>query len=255
MQLSNERVQALMANFDTSGDGVLRIDEFKSINKFRSKLDFLAIEEQATTKVKVERKKKLMVEEAMMEAAVALVNERKPTTSDKILSVLPYLFPLMDGLQYGRFLLEGQSNPLLAPVGLLYSLYQIIPFSGFILFFALSSLSNNTKINRLVRFNMQQAIFVDIALFFPGILFGLSSAVFPASGNNIPANILELPSNVVFGVLLATLAYCTVSSLGGKEPNKLPILSKAVLQRVPTLDMMLAQDMDKPKGDDDDDKE
>jgi len=87
-----------MANFDTSGDGVLRIDEFKSINKFRSKLDFLAIEEQATcvhttTKVKVERKKKLMVEEAMMESAVALVNERKPTTSDKILSVLPYLFP------------------------------------------------------------------------------------------------------------------------------------------------------------------
>ena len=244
-----------MANFDTSGDGVLRIDEFKSINKFRSKLDFLAIEEQATTKVKVERKKKLMVEEAMMEAAVALVNERKPTTSDKILSVLPYLFPLMDGLQYGRFLLEGQSNPLLAPVGLLYSLYQIIPFSGFILFFALSSLSNNTKINRLVRFNMQQAIFVDIALFFPGILFGLSLVVFPASGNNIPANILELPSNVVFGVLLATLAYCTVSSLGGKEPNKIPILSKAVLNRVPTLDMMLAQGMDKPKGDDNDDKE
>ena len=48
----------------------------------------------------------------MAEAARELLNDREPTTRDKIVSVLPYLFPLVDSLQFGRFLIaENQDNP------------------------------------------------------------------------------------------------------------------------------------------------
>jgi hypothetical protein len=79
----------------------------------------------------------------------------------------------MDGLQYGRFLLgaEGaEANPFVAVLEVLYGLYRAIPFSGFIAYFGLNFLGGNPSINRLVRYNMQQAIYRDIALFFPGLL-------------------------------------------------------------------------------------
>ena len=55
-------------------------------------------------------------------------------------------------------------------IGLLYSIYETIPFSGLILFYFFNLFSNNLQLNRLVRFNIQQAIFIDIALIIPGIL-------------------------------------------------------------------------------------
>mmetsp|Transcript_20771 Transcript_20771/g.41569 ORF Transcript_20771/g.41569 Transcript_20771/m.41569 type:complete len:405 (+) Transcript_20771:95-1309(+) len=237
-ELSEKRVQAVMTAFDTSGDGALQLDEFKTIEKFRSKLDSLAIEEQTMVKEAANKAKLAEIEAKTMEARAALLNDRKPTQTDKALSVLPYLFPLMDGLQYGRFLLaDGEGNPIVFAVAVLYGLYRSIPLSGFVAFFALNFLSANTGINRLVRYNMQQAIFIDIALFFPGLLLGLTKGVLPAVGVSVPESIFVLPTDAVFVTLIVTLAYCAVSSVTGNEPSKLPVISKMVLDRMPTVDM------------------
>mmetsp|Transcript_3809 Transcript_3809/g.7102 ORF Transcript_3809/g.7102 Transcript_3809/m.7102 type:complete len:333 (-) Transcript_3809:228-1226(-) len=167
MELSEKRVASLMKTFDTSGDGALQLDEFKTIEQFRSMLDNLGIEEIQMAKEAAAKVKAAEIEAKMMEARAALLNDSEPTQSDKIVSILPYLFPLMDGIQYGRFILQnGDNNPLVGAVALLYTIYRSIPFSGFVAFFALNFLASNTQINRLVRFNMQQAIFIDIALFF-----------------------------------------------------------------------------------------
>merc|ERR1739842_231381 len=128
-------------------------------------------------------------------------NDKAPTNQDKILSILPYLFPLMDGLQYGRFLLgaEGaEANPFVVILALLYALYRSVPFSGFIAFFVLNFLGGNPSINRLIRFNMQQAIFIDIALFFPGLLSGLFGVVLGGAGVQLPSIVTQVSTDAIF---------------------------------------------------------
>lgn len=234
-ELSDKRVQELMKEFDASGDGALQLDEFVGIDIFRNKLELLAQEEKRLAQEAAEKAKREEVEAALALAKVEILNEKEPTTSDKILSVLPYFFPLFDGLQWGRFLLgaEGaESNPFVLALALLYAFYRSIPLSGFLSFLVLSFLGGNPSINRLIRFNMQQAIFIDIALFFPGLIGGLLGV----TGLRLPGILNQIGSDFIFVTLLATIGYCSVSSLLGIAPNKIPLISQAVEDRMPSVD-------------------
>lgn len=245
MELSEKRVQELIKEFDSSGDGTLQIDEFVGVEQFRNRLEALSREEK---RLAAEAKKMAQKESdfaALQQAKMDILNDGAPTNSDKVLSVLPYLFPLMDGLQYGRFLLgaEGaESNPFVVVVAILYSVYRAIPFSGFIAFFVLNFLQGNPGLNRLIRYNMQQAIFLDIALFFPGLLTGVIGIILGSQDIQLPEAVTQLSTDAIFVTLLAALGYCAASSLFGIEPNKLPIISQAVGDRMPNVDMF---DIDK----------
>ena len=260
-EISENRVKELMEVFDKSGDGALQLEEFVTVDRFRNQLEALAREEKRLAGEAVQESKRREQEVLMAEAKLEFLNEKEPTTSDKIISVLPYLFPLMDGLQYGRFLLsadDAAANPFVIALALLYSLYRSIPFSGFVAFFALNFLSGNPSLNRLVRFNMQQAIFLDIALIFPSLIIGLGGFVAGAVGSPLSNAAGEIFSDVLFGTLLLILAYCAGSSLLGKEPSSIPIISQAVKERMPTIDMfdndgrfVLRENDDKSKKDKD----
>merc|ERR1711865_363601 len=106
-------------------------------------------------------------------------------------------------------------------------------------FFALSTGSNNLSINRLVRYNMQQAIYLDFALFIPGVVGAITAAAASGLGFQFPPGIVEIGSDAVFLTLLATLAYSTVSSLLGAEPDKIPLISDAVNKRLPSIDISM----------------
>lgn len=142
-ELSDKRVEQLMKEFDDSGDGSLQLEEFVGVDQFRNKLEMLSQEEK---RLAAEAKRKALAEEELSKLAQArleILNDKEPTTSDKFISILPYLFPLMDGLQYGRFLLGAdgaESNPLVILLAVIYGLYRSIPFSGFIAFFVLNFL-------------------------------------------------------------------------------------------------------------------
>ena len=240
VELSDKRVAELMKEFDASGDGALQLDEFVGVDQFRNRLEALSREEKRLA----DEAKKMAQKEAeiadLAQAKMEILNDGKPTNSDKVLSVLPYLFPLMDGLQYGRFLLgaEGaEANPFVVILAVLYALYRTIPLSGFIAFFVLNFLGGNPSINRLIRYNMQQAIFIDIALFFPGLLTALLGFILGGSNVQIPAIVTQFSTDTIFVTLLAVLGYCTVSSILGITPNKVPIVSTAVDDRMPTVDM------------------
>lgn len=236
IELSEKRAKELMETFDASGDGALQIDEMVTIDRFRNKLESLVREEK---RLALEAKQQAEEEEkqaAIAAAKLEILNEKEPTISDRFVSILPYLFPLMDGLAYGRFLLNSEdaaANPAVVSLAVLYALYRAVPFSGFIAFFALNFLAGTPSINRLIRYNMQQAIFVDIALFFPGLAGGLLGAL----NLNFPTAIQELSTDAIFVTLLAVLGYCTVSSLFGVTPDKLPLISQSVNDRMPTIDM------------------
>lgn len=238
-EISSKRVAELMKIFDTSGDGALQLSEMPPVEKFRNTLESLRREEKRLAEEA--KKQKLQDEQAELLAAAKLdfLNEKPATMTDRVVSILPYLFPLMDGLQYGRFLLSASddSNPFVLVLAVLYSLYRSIPFSGFVAFFALNFLSGNPSLNRLVRYNMQQAIFIDIALFFPSLILGIGGLVAGGAGGGLPQGVSGLFSDVMFGTLLLMLAYCAGSSLLGREPDGIPLISDAVKDRMPTIDM------------------
>jgi hypothetical protein len=263
IELPEMRVKQLLDNFDTSGDGSLQINEFVSVEMFRNKLEALARDEKRLSSEATKAALKEAEMAKLVEARMGMLNDKEPSTTDKVLSVLPYLFPLMDSLQFGRFLLtENADNPFVIVLALLYSLYKAVPFSGFVAFLALNVLSSNPGLNRLVRFNMQQAIFVDIALFFPGLLAALFGIIGSGAGFQIPPGLAELGSDVIFGAMLLTIGYASVSSLLGITPNKIPLISQAVDDRMPTIDMFDNQGQfiprnereDKDKKDDEKDK-
>jgi hypothetical protein len=240
VELSDKSVAELMKEFDASGDGALQIDEFVGVDKFRNRLEALSREEK---RLAVEAKKMAQKEAEvadLLQAKMEILNDGKPTNTDKVLSVLPYLLPLMDGLQYGRFLLgaEGaEANPFVAILAVLYTLYRAIPFSGFIAYFVLNFLGGNPSINRLVRYNMQQAIYIDIALFFPGLLTAVLGFILSGANVQLPEIVTQLSTDAIFVTLLAVLGYSTVSSLLGITPNKVPIVSSNVDKRMPSVDM------------------
>ena len=105
---------------------------------------------------------------------------------------------------------------------------------------------------------MQQAIYLDIALFFPGLIAALISVISPAS---IPPAVAEIGNDVLFFSMLAAVIYSVISSLLGQEPNKIPVISQAVESRMPTVDMFdssgrfIPRNERKPKDDDNADNE
>jgi len=236
--LPEGRVAKLLDDFDKSGDGALQAEEFVTVDQFRNKLEALARDEKAAAR-EAARIAKLEEEASKFaQAQLEILNDRPPTVSDKVISVLPYLFPLLDSLQFARFLVMGNpDNPATIAITILYGLYRSIPLSGFVAFLALNFLSGFPNINRLIRFNMQQAIFLDIALFFPGLFAGLFSLLSSGLGIQIPQQVAELGSDAVFFAMMATIAYASVSSLFGQAPDKIPGISQQVLNRIPTIDM------------------
>jgi hypothetical protein len=253
IELSEKRVHDLLADFDKSGDGKLQLDEFAGVEKFRNRLEALARDEKATA---IEMAKVANREEEaskLLEARMEMINDKPPSSTDKLVSVLPYVLPLLDGLQFAGHLVGQNPDNVLSGIALaMFTLYQSVPFGGLIAYFALRSLSGNPTINRLVRFNMQQAIYVDIALFFPSLLAALSGFAAQGLGLQVPPSVGEIGSDALFFTILATIGYASVSSLLGVTPDKIPFVSKYTSDRMPSFDMFDDQGRLKPSEKDDD---
>mmetsp|Transcript_1070 Transcript_1070/g.1765 ORF Transcript_1070/g.1765 Transcript_1070/m.1765 type:complete len:420 (+) Transcript_1070:61-1320(+) len=235
--ISEEQALKIMKVFDTSGDGALQMDEFAGVEAFRRKLDQILQDEKdlAFSAKREAEEAKLAAEKA--EAIAELINNQTPTQADRILSGLPYLLPLLDALPYGKNLIENtgvEYSPFFQVFALLYNVYQTIPFSGLIAFFSLNVLTNNLRLNRLIRFNIQQAILIDIALIFPGILGAVIDIGARSVGIAIPGEVSLACSSLTFAAVLALFLYSVASSWLGIEPDKIPIISARVKRRVPT---------------------
>lgn len=232
-EIPESRIEQLVDKFDQNRDGALQLNEFVSVDKMRNQLDSLIREEKAIELGESKRVQQAEESEKLKEMRMAILNDGEPTTTDKIVSVAPYVLPLLDAIQFASFFATKHPDNILAQVAFLaYGLYRSIPFSGFLAFFGLSFLSSNPSINRLVRFNMQQAIYLDVALFFPGVLAFLYSAAASNLPLNLPTEVIEYGSDAVVLAMLATIAYASASSLLGKTPDKLPIVSQATQDRM-----------------------
>lgn len=238
VEVPPRRAQQLLETLDSNGDGALQPDEFRPVNQLGSRLDAIVRDERTAALEFAEIARREEEAARIAEMRTAVLNEAAPTNTDKVLSVTPYLLPLLDSLQYANmFVTNHQDNPVAQAITVLYTLYSSIPLGSLISFLALSFLSSNPSLNRLVRFNMEQAVALDVALFVPGLLLGAAGFVASSTGVQIPSEALELTSDGVLVAMLASIAYAATSSLLGATPNKLPGVSQYVEDRMITPDM------------------
>jgi hypothetical protein len=146
---------------------------------------------------------------------------------DRILSCLPYLLPMIEGDRYGRFIYArfpplGMADAIV--LGPLESIFYSIPFLGFAIFLGMTVLSRQTEtIPRSIRFNLQQAVLIDIALIFPSLLGQVVGG-----GSWVPRALAEPASNFVFYFVIFSVGYSIFSNLVlGKQPKQIPWISEA----------------------------
>jgi Chloroplast import apparatus Tic20-like/EF-hand domain pair len=246
--ITEDQAAKILQRFDLDGDGSIQINEFKGIDAFRLILDKIMLEEKNAV---IDATQKLVIAKKTAESAAAKanaiqeqVNNLPPTTSDKIVSLLPYLLPLADAIPYSKEFIIGNNlqndNFVFEFAYSIFVIYQTIPFSGLIAFFLLDLLTNNLKLNRLIRFNMQQAIFFDIALIFPGVLGSVVSLIVSQTDFVIPSSLGTVGSTATFLLVSLGIIYSLASSLLGILPDKVPIISDRAKLRVPTAEQIIA---------------
>ncbi|NEO32368.1 MAG: hypothetical protein F6K36_18440 [Symploca sp. SIO3C6] len=147
---------------------------------------------------------------------------------DRIFASLPYLLPLIYGLQFGVYLLR--QFPFLGfiylPLQPLLAIYYGIPFAGIVIFFILFlAVVRNESISHFIRFNTMQAILLDIFLILCSLV--LNYLVSPLG----LVLITQTLYNVVFLGMLAACFYSIVQSLLGRYAE-IPTISEAVYAQV-----------------------
>ncbi|MFZ0408698.1 MAG: Tic20 family protein [Cyanobium sp.] len=147
-----------------------------------------------------------------------------PPIWQRLLAALAYLLPLSDAIPFGKaLLLQFPVLQLLAlPALPLSFLQQAIPFGGLVLFLALFLLVvRNSKVPYLIRFNVLQAILLDI------VLVLLTLAFDTLLGSLAASFAVRTLGNTIFLGTVVLVLFSVVQSLRGKEAD-IPTVSEAV---------------------------
>lgn len=147
------------------------------------------------------------------------------TVRDRIFACLPYMLPLMYGVQFGVFLLTQFPilQIILIPLTPVMAIYQTIPFAGLVVFFLLYLLVvRNENIPHFIRFNAMQSILLNIIV----VGFSLILGIIPLQGF-----IQETLFNMIFLGVLASVGYGIVQSIRGQYAE-IPTISDAVYMQV-----------------------
>jgi hypothetical protein len=146
------------------------------------------------------------------------------TGSDRFKACVPYILPLLDGEEFGKYIYERVPIPLGFLDGLfigpLYEFFSGIPLLGLVIFLLLTlGTRGNTDMSRGVRFSAQQAALIDVSLVFPELI---GSAF---TDEDIPRYLVEPCMNFVWYTYMSMVMYCIYQNLRGKKPDQIPWIS------------------------------
>mmetsp|Transcript_20176 Transcript_20176/g.47029 ORF Transcript_20176/g.47029 Transcript_20176/m.47029 type:complete len:458 (+) Transcript_20176:99-1472(+) len=232
--IDQERAYKVLKACDLNKNGVLELDEFDveklkvALEKVRAAEEEERRESQAAARREEDEKKAMeIIEAAKVEYAKGLPGNQDTSIPVRLGSVLAYFLPVLDST---RFLLPVAALvPSLAPLGaFMFSLVktvQIIPFGELLIFIAMQLVSDNPELPAQLRFNLKQAIALDIALFLPNIITFLAGFAVGNQGQLSPEVQAAIGVSVLIPVVLI-LAYCTVFNLLGMLPRGIPGLSQ-----------------------------
>lgn len=219
----------LIEIYDANDDGVLQQSEFAPTEELRTRLEniFRETRDEERRARAAEREQEMALKQQASRTAAAASTDDVPTISDKLLSSVVYLLPLMDGVTYAQHLFAAYPDQMTWAQPLVFVLlaFRSIPFAPLVTFFGLSVLSRNPEINKLLRFNIRQAINFDLALIAPSLLWTLTKFSLGDDAAKL-APLADAGSDVLFIALLAAVAYSVGSSAVGSFPNKLPFFGR-----------------------------
>lgn len=141
---------------------------------------------------------------------------------DRVGSALVYVLPVLDGINYGHFLFSyfpEISRPIFSLINPILAVYKANTFIPLFCYLALIYVGRNSDLPRFTRFNIQQAVVLDVAIVLPGIILALLE--------NAPLYVQEPISNLFFFCLIASVGYSWISIARGVRPNEIPIISQA----------------------------
>jgi uncharacterized membrane protein len=147
-----------------------------------------------------------------------------PPLWQRLLAALAYLLPWSDGVPFGVALF-GLFPPLgwlALPALPVMALQRQVPFGGFLLFLALFlAVVRNPRVPYFIRFNVLQAILLDIVLIVLSLAFNV---LLRPLGAGFAVRTL---SNTIFLGALLLVAFSVVQCVRGREAD-IPTVSDAV---------------------------
>ncbi|KAF7143887.1 hypothetical protein RHSIM_Rhsim05G0167300 [Rhododendron simsii] len=157
-------------------------------------------------------------------------NNRTTPATDRLVSAVAYVLPLIKGLSYGRFLFAKYPTlaTALEPVLPLLNLYHSIPYASLVSFFALYlGVARNPRLSRYVRFNAMQAVVLSVFLALPS-LFQL---IFSPGRTGLGYKLMVTVYNALFVFVVCCFVYSVVSCILGRTPY-LPFVAEAADRQV-----------------------
>ncbi|GDX76947.1 hypothetical protein LBMAG41_20230 [Cyanobium sp.] len=147
-----------------------------------------------------------------------------PPLWQRLLGALAYLLPWSDAIPFGQALFGPLPwlRWLAIPALPVMQLQQNIPFGGLVLFLVLFlAVVRNPQVPYWIRFNVLQAILIDIVLVLLSLAFNILLG--PLGGSFL---VHTLQNTVFLGALLVVL-FAVIQNLRGKEAE-IPTVSEAV---------------------------
>mmetsp|Transcript_131726 Transcript_131726/g.262850 ORF Transcript_131726/g.262850 Transcript_131726/m.262850 type:complete len:458 (+) Transcript_131726:46-1419(+) len=146
------------------------------------------------------------------------------STGSRILASLPLLLPLSQAFQYAIPFASAfpPITVLFGPIAFVTLILNIIPFGSLLAFVIFIFLAQwKEGVPRLVRFNLEQSVLLNISLSIPTFL--LAAVEFSAKG--APSDAAVIGGAVTFFAMLAVSVYCAACNIDGKEPDGLGFIS------------------------------
>jgi len=130
----------------------------------------------------------------------------------RIVASLVYILPLMDGFQFGLPLLEifPAAVPFVKLIFPLLMLKNSIPFGTFIFLILFQAQARNGDLPQILRFNLAQAVVLDVLFIIPDFFMSIISMDLPTS------SLVAL-----FVLLFGVMVYSVTLTLLGKVPDGL----------------------------------
>lgn len=226
--------ERLVKSLDLNGDGIIQPEELdfdavqRLLREFRKELQDKEEAEKTAAYANTE-------EEMLRKEWEQFLASRPPRNEDTGLltragSFAAYLLPLTDALRFGLFLFAAFPfvQPLLNFLVLPALLINALPFGlGYLaLFFVMQGLASNKELPALLRYNLRQAITLDIFLVLMSLVGGVFQGIASLAQTPLPVELVGFSSTLIYVAVTACCIYSIVVSLSGNLPTGLGVLSE-----------------------------